>query len=32
LGAIRPLDEDSNGWLLAEYQRLRQGGKLKHLV
>jgi hypothetical protein len=32
LGAIRPLDEDSNGWLLAEYQRLRQGGKLKHLA
>lgn len=34
-GAIRPLDEDlnsSNSWFLSEYERLRQGGKLKHLA
>lgn len=32
LGAIRPLDEDPNGWLSAEYQRLRQGSTLQHLA
>jgi hypothetical protein len=34
-GVIRPLDEDlnnSNSWFSAEYERLRQGGNLKHLA
>jgi hypothetical protein len=34
-GAIRPLYKDlnsSNSWFSAEYERLRQGGNLKHLA
>jgi hypothetical protein len=34
-GALRSIDEDlhsSNSWLSTEYQRLRQGGKLKKLA
>jgi hypothetical protein len=34
-GALRPIDEDlhsSNSWFSTEYQRLRQGGKIKHLI
>jgi hypothetical protein len=34
-GAIRPLDEglnNSNSWFSAEYERLQQGGNLKHLA